>query len=384
VQLTDFPHPLDNLRALALIYPGQIVLDHLDATLAGGTVRAAGSIGLGGAPASAYQLRAQVRDVSLRYPEGWAIEGDTLLVLEPLADGSGSLLSGRATLSRAAYLRPLQANLFELLQSYLRRQPLVVESVDTALTRTQLAVEVEAPGTLRVNNNVADLRGTAELRVRGNLARPVLQGRVEVEPGGKIDFRDTEYRLERGLLTFSRLDRIDPDVDLVARTQVSEYEVTLKLSGTLDDLKTSFSSVPPLPNLDVLALLTTGDLPSSGTLADTGGTDPLGRSSIEGLLLDTLSGAVTGRVKRLLRFDKLRIDPTGATSGAVNAARLLVGKQVSRDLYVTYQQSLSSSDQNLVQAEWRVAPGLVVVFSSVAERDLDRQFAVDLRWEKRF
>lgn len=383
--LSGFPHALDDLTAVALIYPDQVVLDKLDARLAGGEVKAAGSFALGAEPFSTYHFQAQVREFSLRYPEGWAIEGSAALVLDPLADGSGSMLAGRAALTRAAYQRELQASLFQLLQGYLRRQPVVMDTVDTALTRTQLAIEIDAPGTLRVNNNVADLRGTAELIVRGNLAKPALQGRVEVERGGTLEFDETEYELERGLLTFSRLDRLDPDVDLVARTQVSEYEVTLKLSGNLEKLTTSFSSEPPLPNLDVLALLATGDRPAAGgVLTSPGGTNPLDGGSVEGLLIGAATGAVTDRVKKLLRFDKLRIDPTAATGGSVNAARLLVGKQISRDLYVTYQQSLSSSDQNLVQAEWRLAPGLVVVLSSVAEKEIGRQFAVDLRWEKRF
>ena len=58
-------------------------------------------------------------------------------------------------------------------------------------------------------------------------------------------------------------------LDLIARTEIKEYEVTLNLSGPLDRLNASFSSNPPLADLEVLALMATGQAAvSSGLAAD--------------------------------------------------------------------------------------------------------------------
>src|SRR6185436_14414264 len=63
----------------------------------------------------------------------------------------------------------------------------------------------------------------------------------------------------RFLLTFTNANRIDPVIDLVARTQVRSYDITLNLSGTLDRLNTQFTSDEGLADLEVLALLFGGE-----------------------------------------------------------------------------------------------------------------------------
>ncbi len=377
--LAGFPHALEDLRAVVLVYPDQLVLDTFQARFAGGRLQAGGSLALGPNPGSDYQLQASLADFHLRYPEGWVLEGGAELVVTPVP--GGRLVRGRVDLARAFYLQDLQVNLFQILSGFLRRQRLEVTSAEPALVSTQLNVLVQGPGALRVKNNLADLEADVDLAVRGNLARPVVVGRVEASAGGTLSYADNEYEIDRGLLTFASLDRIDPVVDLVARAQIREYEVTLNLSGTLERLNASLSSDPPLPDLDVLALLSTGsrfdEAAAGGSPTTTGAPSS---SAAEMFIAGQAASAISSRVKTLFGFDKFRIDPTTTAGGSVGAARFIVGKRVSRNLSVTYQFNASENQQNVVQAEWQVAPGLVVVFSAV---DGD-EYAVDLRWEKRF
>lgn len=379
VLLAGFPHSLEDLRAVVLVYPEQAILDSFSGRLAGGEVRASGTFALAPDFLADYRLQAEVRGFSLRYPEGWSLEGGARLTLEPLP--GGRIVEGRVDLTRALYLDDVKLNLFELLGGFLRRQRIEVGvSPDSVLATTQLSIDVKGPRALRVTNNVADLAATPDLTVRGTLARPIPVGTVEAEAGGKIVYGENEYQLENGRLTFLSRDRIDPIIDLVARSRVRDYEVSLALSGTLERLNASFSSNPPLPDLDVLALLAGGERLSETAPATAGGT---GLTGAEAFLYGQAASAIGARVKTLFGFDRFRIDPTAATGGSVDTARLLLGKQISRDLYVTYQTGLSSRDQSLVQAEWRVSPGLVVVLSAAGQGNLSEQLAVDLRWERR-
>lgn len=371
-----FPHAVEDLEAVVLLYPDQLVLDSLDARLAGGRLRAAGNLALEGLELGDYRLQATAEDLRLRFPEGWVLEGDAELSLLPAV--GGRLLRGTVELDRAYYLQDISLNLFQLLSGFLRRQRLEVGWTDPLLAATQLNVVVDAREALRVRNNVADLRGDADLVVRGNLARPIPVGQVELDRGGTLVYGDTEYEAERGLLTFASLDRIDPLLDLIARTRVSNYQVTLNLSGTLDRLNATFASDPPLPDLDVLALLTTGQTLGSG--GELGSVAATRNSSAEVFLYGQAASAVTSRVETLFGFDKFRIDPTASAGGSVSSARLTIGKQISRDLYVTYSRSATSNEDELVQAEWRVDPGLVLVFTVTD----GQAYAMEVRWEKRF
>ena len=53
--------------------------------------------------------------------------------------------------------------------------------------------------------------------------------------------------------------------DLAASARVREYRVTMSLFGTLDNLNANFASDPPLADLEVLSLLTTGETNWRGT-----------------------------------------------------------------------------------------------------------------------
>lgn len=376
--IPGFPHALEEVEAVVLLYPGRVVIDDARGRVAGGRIRLGGDLDLAGPTAGRYELRLAAQDLRLRYPEGWLLQGDANLILEPTDEGR--LLAGEIRLDRASYLRDVDVGLIQLLGSVLARQRLEVGTADETLATTSLALDLEGPGALRVHNNLADLSGDLDLFVRGTLARPGLVGSVSLETGGTLVYADTEYKVERGLLTFASEDRIEPLIDLVAETRVREYEVQLALSGTLDRLEATFTSEPPLPSLDVLALVTTGQ-PVGGDSSQTlDPTRPGSRGQFaQAFLYGQAASAVTSRVQTLFGFDTLRVDPTASAGGSVDAARITVGKRVSRDLFVTYSRDPSETQNEEVRAEWQAAPGLVIILS-YADGD---SYAVDAVWEKK-
>src|SRR5690606_20465561 len=133
----------------------------------------------------------------------------------------------------------------------------------------------------------------------GTASRPVIFGSVDVEAGSELTYGGNEYEVERASLTFADPYRIDPHIDLVARTEVQQYEITLLLDGPLTRPNASFSSSPPLPDLDVVALVTGGD-PAAAQRS--GG-------AAEGFLYGQAAGLVAERVNALFGLDKFRIDP---------------------------------------------------------------------------
>jgi translocation and assembly module TamB len=257
-----------------------------------------------------------------------------------------------------------------------------VPPTDSLLSSVQLDVEVEAPGTLRVSNNVADVTGSAELVLRGNLAEPVLYGEIGVDPGGTMIYNSTDYRIERGRLIFADPYELDPEVDLVATTRVRDFDVTLALSGTFDRLETRFSSEPPLPDLEVFRLLSTGDQ----TPRETDLTPRLAeldddRSTSAATFLYGQAASVIGeRVTNLFGFDKFRIDPLTGSGDNLSKARVTVGKRLSKDVFVTYSVDPASTEEQRLQLEWQVSPGFWVVLN----QNGDNSYSADARWERSF
>lgn len=383
VLIPEFPQALEDIEGVVLFNRDALVLDGLRANLGDGTIRAAGRLEIPQPGREGWEARLQVEatDVSVRFPEPFLLRGDANLSL--VANGSSRQIRGRVLLERAFFLEDVQTETLPLLLQALERQRTEVAETDELLAGTQIDVLVEGPNALRVRNNVADLRGDIDLRVQGTLAAPVVFGRVEVEPGGRLIYSDNDYEVERFLLTFNNPNRLDPIIDLVARTEVRNYDITLSLSGTLDRLDTRFSSDEGLAELEVLALLFSGELDyEQGRPRAPGEEGPEQDVRAQSFLAGQAASLVSRRVNTLFGFDRFRIDPQATeTGGAVGGVRLTVGKRISRDLFVTYTTNPAASEEYLLRIEWQVARNVVLVFT---RNGRDDTYAVDAEWEKRY
>ncbi|HVG09501.1 MAG TPA: translocation/assembly module TamB domain-containing protein [Thermoanaerobaculia bacterium] len=378
VLIPEFPQALEDIEGVILFNRDALVLDHLEARLGDGTLQAAGRMDI---PSLETRLQVEANDVSVRFPEPFLLRGDANLSL--VATGSSRQIRGRVLLERAFFVEDIQTDALPLLLQALERERLEVVETDELLAGTQLDILVDGPNALRVRNNVANLRGDIELRVQGTLAAPVVFGRVEADPGGTLIYSDNEYEVERFLLTFNNPNRIDPIIDLVARTEVRSYDITLNLSGTLDRLDTQFTSDEGLAELEVLTLLFSGEVDyERGRPRAPGEEGPEQAVGAQSFLAGQAASLVSRRVNSLFGFDRFRIDPQATeTGGAVGGVRLTVGKRISRDLFVTYTTNPASSEEYLLRIEWQVARNVVLVFT---RNGRDDTYAVDAEWEKRY
>ena len=81
-------------------------------------------------------------------------------------------------------------------------------------------IQVQAPQTLRVENNLAHLVARADLTLTGTYDRPVLLGRAEIERG-EIFFEGNRYLVTRGTIDFLNPAAIEPFFDIEAETRVA-------------------------------------------------------------------------------------------------------------------------------------------------------------------
>lgn len=377
--LPNVPQPVEGLSAQFAFYPDRAELESVEARIGDGSLRGRGTVerasdgGLG-----AYRLYASLDDVKVLFPDGWLQQGDAELWLsaEP---GRERELQGLVELAQARYLEDLDVGLGTTLQRLLEPERQEVGSTDEWLAGTRLDVLIEAPRALRVRNRAANLRGDLDLELRGTLARPVLLGTVDLAPGGTLVYAGNEYRLERGLVTFANLYRTEPLVDLVATSRLRNYEVTLNLSGTPERLDFEVGSDPPLPELDLMALVAGGAPVDRNARPALPGSADEGQIDAQAFLYGQAASAITDRVNVLFGLDKLRVDPLPKSTGG-SSVRLTVGKRLSSDLFITYSRDPSTTEEDILEAEWQISSNLVLVFT----QNGDGSFSVDALWDRRF
>jgi len=374
---------LDNLHGTLYFSHNGIEVEGLRADMGGGKVQVSAQVTLPRPGEDfSYRVQAALSDVSIRYPEGFLArgDGDVALVSTP----QSRIVRGQIRLNRLFYLEDVRLGTLDIVRRALQRQRLQVATTDPFLSSTQLNVQITGSDALRVNNNVAKLRGGVDLTLQGTLANPVLFGKVELEPGGTLVYADNNYELERGLITFNNPTHIDPVIDFVARTLVRSYAISLSISGTLDHLNAKFSSDEGLADLEVLALLATGqELQGPGRLQVPGEqpdptTQDVGASTF---LAGQAASVVSERVGSLFGFDRFRIDPLANTGGSIGGVRLTVGKRISKNLLVTYSNNPAASEEYIVRAEWQVADNVILILTRDGKLGT---YALDAEWEKRF
>jgi len=358
----------------------RIFLDELHARLGGGTLRASGSLDLPRPNRKlAYRLNVSALDISLRFPEFLLNRGNAELSL--IGSDLGRQIVGQVDLERSLYVEDVPVDLVQFVQRLFQRQRLQLAETGDFEASTQLNLAIRGPNALRVRNNVANLQGDVSLTVRGTLARPVVFGDVELHPGGTLVFNDNQYEVQRGTLTFSNPNRIDPVIDLVAQTEVQGFNITLNLGGTLERPDINFSSDSNLADLEIVSLIATGQRPAEGPLPANAAEAELAPNVVaRQFLYGQAASAISQRVGNIFRFDRFRIDPIVEAGQPVSGIGVTVGKRLSKDVFVTYSTEPNTNRQYIVQIEWQVRKNVTMVLTQAG----DGSYAVDAQWQRRF
>jgi translocation and assembly module TamB len=168
-------------------------------------------------------------------------------------------------------------------------------------------------------------------------------------------------------------------LDLEATTRIQRYDLTLDISGPLDQVKLAYRSDPPLPTADILSLVALGYSREQRemSLSQSERVSTVGASA---LLSEALSSQRTGRIQRLFGVSRIKIDPNVGGPLNVAGARVTVEQQVPHDLTVTYITDTSSSLRRVIQFEWAVNENV----SLIGVRDQNGIFGVEVRFRRRF
>jgi len=292
----------------------------------------------------------------LRYPEGLRslVDAD----LRCFGDGERQWLTGTVDVRQALWTRRYDVA-SELLAESRGLGP--GASLGEGI---HLDIRVHAPGTLKVDNNLAALQARAELSLQGTSESPVILGRAEIERG-RVYFQGNTYVIRRGSIDFANPERIDPRFDIEAEARVRSYRVTLKVEGTLERVYPTLTSDPPLTALQILNLLAGADesAVTSITEAQTeqGRLAATGAATLAAGRLSEQVGLERG-AERLFGLNRFSIDPA-MMKGSSPTARLTVGKRLTSDLSVVYSVDLRGTGERLLSVEYSVSDRFSVLLT---------------------
>ena len=349
----------------------RINLNGLTGSAGGGTITIQGTAGIEGTTLGGVDVRMDLANVRVRNPEGLRTVLEGALVLRGTPDDP--VLEGNLDVVNMSYNESFDQFL-ALFSGDTGAAP------DTPFDDLALALHLEGDRNIRIENDLARVETRLDLDISGTFGEPAMTGHVEVSDGS-LNFQGNRYRITRGNVDFVDPVSIEPLIDVQAETELRDYRVILAINGRGDDVRLNIRSDPPLPQLEIVSLMTGGR--TREEFAD--GTDASGLPTSEQLftggaatiLTDLLQARVGSRFGLLDRF---RIDPFHVGAENRPVARITVSEQITRDLTITYSQDLSSSRQQIIQIEYFLNNDT----SFIASRDETGAVGLDVKLRKRF
>ena len=349
----SLPHSLESINGAISFDASGIRIDEVTGRLGGGNVTFGGRIGLNGFALGAISLTATGERMSVRYPDGFRSVIDADLALQGTT--SSLLLNGTVVLQDGVWSKRIETNpdLFNLAGS----SATSLGSTTAAPTLpVRFDVGITAASTLRIQNNIATMVASADLRLQGTYDRPLLFGRAEIERGDFL-FEGNRYTVTPGgSIDFFNPSRVEPFFDVEAETRIRRpgqpYRLTVGLSGTASRFSYALNSDPPLPEVDIISLLFGQDvnledaeLRALRSNATQESEAALMKAAMARLLVSPISTPVSRALGQAFGVDSVQITPTlgNETDTLTPSARVVIGKRISTRAFLTFARALGNS-----------------------------------------
>ena len=383
----SLPQSLQGINGRVRFAGDGISFENLTAQLAGGRVRVGGRVGMDGYTIGQLGVSVAGEAMEFRYPEGFRTLADAQLDL--VGTMAAPVVRGTVTVRSAIYNKrfDLIPGLTELIGG--KPSSAVPPAAGPGLP-LRLDVKIQAPSSLRIENNVAHIVAGADLTLRGTYDRPVLDGRAQIERG-EVIIEGKRYVIRRCTIDFLNPTKIEPSVDLEAETLVrvpgQTYVVNVQLAGTFPRFVPQLTSDPPLSTLEIASLLFGGETTSADardaelrTLQRDTTQRDLATSRLQQAALGVLSAPITRAVEQAFALDAVQITPNLAfdpNQRLNTAARLTVVKRISEKVNLTFSQSLNTAGggTKVILLEYDQSARL----SWIVSRNEDGTYAIDVR-----
>ena len=327
---------LSNMELAARFDGNRLQLEQLNASAGDGSVEASGYVSLAADAGYPMDVSVTLDDARLARSEMISATASGQLRLTKSA-GQLALLSGQLRLPETRYeiVREGAAQVPQLTgvrfkpprgrQRITGEEP--AESMTGAFARLRLDIDLRAPEKLYVSGMGLESEWSASFTVSGTSDAPTLAGQVELIRG-TLGFAGKSFELQEGLVQFTGGQTIDPTVRIVATEDIEDVTVNVNVAGRASDPQITFSSVPGLPQDEILARILFGS-----SIANLSAIQAVQLASSLNSLRGSGGGLnPLGKLRSAAGIDRLRILGPDEQSGRGTA--LAAGQYLTDDIYV--------------------------------------------------
>ena len=290
--------------------------------------------------------------------------------LQIVSDKDGGLIKGDLKVDRAEFRvgRPQLETVPELV---VRERGGGVDSAAPQRKPTiwRLDIAADVPAKIAVTGMGLDSEWSSKIRVGGQADAPQITGTANLVRGN-YEFAGKRFDLTRGRLRFTGNYPPDPQIDIVAAANVQGVTATITIGGTGLQPEIAFSSVPALPEDEVLSRVLFGS-----SITNLSAPEALQLAAAVASLRGSGGNFdVFGAVRKALRIDRLRVLPGDTTTGRGTA--VAAGRYIGDRVYV----EVASDAQGYTATQIEIA--LTRSLSILSQVATVGGNSVNLKWSK--
>lgn len=396
-QLGDIPAPVDELSGRIRFNKRRVSFEEFTGRLGGGTLELGGSARLRDGRLRRYEFDARVQNATMIPEEGIEVglDAETRLAWR---DGERlPALTGRISLGRVQYRRPVQ--LSPTLGELYRPQRAEVERYDPDDDNLAIDLRLVSESDARIQNNLMDVRvgiddSEQPFRIVGTDQRWGVVGRLNI-PRGTVRFRNTDLEVTEGEIRFNDVQRVDPQFDVLAVTEIRRqqassdltgqaWRVRLRAHGNMDGFQLDATSQPALSQEDLMLLLTVGMTSAEAQQLQAG---DVGGTALEAL--SAISGVNEEVVSALGVIDDFAITTRYSPDTGRPEPMLTVGKRISERVRLSASTGLTGESRTFqTGVEWRMSDqtSFQAVYDNINRESASNlgNVGVDLHWRLEF
>jgi translocation and assembly module TamB len=253
-----------------------------------------------------------------------------------------------------------------------------------------LKVSVNAPRQILVRGRGLDAELGGKIQVGGTARAPTVDGGFDLLRG-QFTLAGSRLTFQSGRVGFAGSDvtgKIDPTLDFTASTTTQDTTVTLRITGVADAPQFALTSVPQLPQDEILARLLFGE--NAGQLTAL-------QAAQLGAALVTLTGVGTGlnplaEVQKHLGLDRLSVgsNDTGQPGTTQNTgATIEAGRYVTTRIFVDLKQNTTGATQlgvdvdltSKLKLQTQIGTGTATVQGTTPDNDPGSSIGLSYRFE---
>jgi len=207
---------------------------------------------------------------------------------------------------------------------------------DFSLTFVRADIQIDIPHNVWLQGPSTAIELSGNMRVTKDLRAPfILSGSIETVRG-YASYYGKRFTVESGTVTFTGTPEINPMLDITVAQRVSEYLVSIHVTGRAQQPTIAFSSVPELPQADIVSLVVLGKTTDRLTKSE--------RNSLGDTAQQLAGGVISGELEKTLGktlgLDTIEISP----GEHVGSGTFKVGRYVTQDLFLSLGRGEAGQD----------------------------------------